>query len=109
MRYAFGGIALLLVIAFGIDWAAEGNNFLQRKFFAPKEEQVRYDTFKQSQAFNDGMVQQLDKAMLDYARATDKDEKAAIGSVVLHEFAGYDRSRLTPQEQGFLSALQGAQ
>ena len=109
MRYAFGGIVLLLLLTFGIGWAAQGNDFFVFKFFAPKYEQVRYDTFKQSQAFNDGMAQQLDKAMSEYARTTDKDQKAALGSIISHQFAGYDPSRLTSQERSFLGSLQTQQ
>lgn len=109
MRYAFGGIVLLVLLVLltaGLGFAAQGTDFFMFKVFAPKYEQVRYDTFKQSQAFNDGMVQQLEKERLEYLRAKATDERDAIGSVVLHQFAGYDTSRLSFDEKAFLDRVQ---
>ena len=40
MKYV-GWIVLALVVLFGVEWLATGNEFFLYKFFAPKTESVR--------------------------------------------------------------------
>lgn len=109
MKYTVGWIVVGLVVIFGGAWAVEGNDFFMTKYFAPKAEAVRRQTFEESKAFNDGMAQQLEARRLDYAKAGTPEQRQAIGSVVLHQFAGYDRARLTADEQMFLDKVQTEQ
>lgn len=74
------------------------------KFFATKVEQVRYDTFKESQSYNDGMASELQAMQLNYVKA-DKEGKAAIASIILHRYASYDTTKLPPDLQVFLKEI----
>ena len=101
---AVGVVAGFLVIVFGIGWAAEGNDFFMYKFFAPKEEAVRRQTFEESKAYNDGMAQEISAMQLDYAKGT-PDQRAALRSVIIHRTAAYDTSRLPPDLQAFVASV----
>jgi hypothetical protein len=104
MSRVIGGISGFLLVCFGIGWAVQGNEFFMYKFFAPKEEAVRRETFEQSKAYNDGMAQELSQMQLDYAKAT-PDQKAALRSVAIHRYASYDASRLPRDLQDFLQQM----
>ncbi len=97
----FIGTVLLII---GIGWLAEGNDFLLFRYFAPKREAVRRDVFEQSKAYNDGMAQELRQAQLDWVRG-DKDQKAAIASIVLHRTAGYPTKNLPPDLSSWVASL----
>lgn len=98
------GIVLLLGVLFGVGWAVEGNSFFMYKFFAPKEEAVRRETFEQSKSYNDGMAQELASMQLDYAKAS-PEQKAALRSVIVHRYAGYDTGKLPPDLQAFIATI----
>jgi hypothetical protein len=101
------GLFLLVVVVFlGLGWLATGNDFFLYKAFAPKYEQVRYDVFKESQAYNDGMAQQLQSFWIDYTNPnTSPEHKQALASTILHRFADYDDSKLSPDLGNFLRQL----
>lgn len=48
-------VLFLVTLAVGIGFIS----YLAYSFYAPGYEQVRYNTFKQSQAYNDGMIRDL--------------------------------------------------
>lgn len=101
-----GLLVLLLVLAImlGIGWVAEGNSFFLYKYFAPKTEQVRYDVFKQSQAYNEGMAKDVADYEIQYLHAT-PDQKPAIASMILQEVSSYDTTKLPPAQQAFINQL----
>jgi hypothetical protein len=101
---AVGLVAGFLVIVFGIGWAAEGNDFFMYKFFAPKQEAVRRQTFEESKAYNDGMAEEISAMQLDYVKAN-PEQKAALRSVIIHRTAGYDVSRLNPDLRAFVESV----
>jgi hypothetical protein len=98
--------AIIAIMALG--WLVQGSDFFMYKVFAPKYEQVRHDTFKNSQAYNDAMLQQLRKAQLEYEKAT-PEHKDAIGSITLHQFASYETDRLPADLQAFVRKLHAEQ
>ena len=70
MKYTVGsGIIGAILFICAVGWLVEGNNFLLFKFFAPREEAVRRQTFEESKAYNDGMAQELSAMELDYVKA----------------------------------------
>lgn len=81
-----------------------GEDFFLFRMFAPKYEAVRRETFEQSKAYNQGQTQQLARYYDEYSHA-DKGHKDAIRSIVLHEFADYDDSKLPSYLQQFLTSL----
>lgn len=83
----------IFALTAGCGWLAEGNDFLLFKFFAPRREAARREVYEQSKAYNDGMAQELRQAQIDWIKG-DKDQRAAIGAVVLHRTAGYPMQNL---------------
>jgi hypothetical protein len=59
------------------------------KTFAPRYEQVRRETFEQSQAYNEGMRRDLESIHDDYLKATDPSVKAALRATFIHRAEGY--------------------
>lgn len=95
-------LALVALFAFYARWAG----WMSDKVFSPREEQVRRETFKQSQAYNDGMAQDLDRMFLDYGKA-DEAGRGAIRSVVLHRTAAYDLTLLPGHLSAWVRSLRG--
>ena len=78
--------------------------FTWYKFSAPAIEQVRYDTFKNSQAYNDGMLRDLYDLKRDY-EAADTEHKGALKALVIHRFEIYDKARLPTDLQTFYYSI----
>lgn len=101
---AFGiGITIVAAIL-GITWIAQGNDFLLYRFFAPRTEQVRRETFEQSKAYRQGNVQELQNMQFEYAKAT-SDQKAALASVILHRAADFDEAAMPADLRSFVAGL----
>jgi hypothetical protein len=77
------GIILVSIAVLSLAWAFTGNDFFLYRYFAPKQESVRREVFKQSQAYQDGTVQDLQNLRLQYIQATDPNAKDALASVIL--------------------------
>ena len=92
-------VALLAVI-----WVAQGNDFFMYKVFAPKYEAARRQTFEQSKAYNQGMIQELQNMQFQYEQA-DKAHKQALASIILHRAADYDESKLPIDLYQFIQKL----
>jgi hypothetical protein len=74
-------------------------------FFQPRYVEVQYQTFKQSQSYNEGMVQQLAAYRVQYHAAISQGEKDAIRSTVLEQFASYNESNLPTDLSKFLNQM----
>lgn len=74
-------------------------------FYAPKYEQVRYNTFKESQTYNDGMLRDLQNLKMEYIKANDE-QKGALKAMILHRFSVYDVDRLPYDLRSFYAELQ---
>ncbi|MCX6795603.1 MAG: hypothetical protein NT165_02685 [Candidatus Falkowbacteria bacterium] len=99
------GIFIGVLVAFAIiGWFAAGNEFFMFKFFAPKTEQVRRETFEQSKAYNQGMIQELQNMQFQYEQA-DSAHKTALGSIILHRAADYDETKLPADLASFIQKL----
>lgn len=90
--YIFGTLACLLGIA-ALGFYISGVDLAMYKFFAPKYEAARRNVFEQSKAYRQGNVQEL---MAEYRRylSASPEHKAAIASMVRHQFADFDRSAI---------------
>ena len=75
-----------------------------QSFFSPRHEQVRRNTFEQSKAYNQGMIQELQNMQFQYEQA-DESHKAALASIILHRAADYDQDRLPPDLYAFIQQL----
>ncbi len=99
-----GGIAALLALT----WAFQGNDFFLFKMFAPKYEQVRRETFEQSKAYRQGMVQELQSMQFQYESAS-PEHKAALRSIILHRAADFPPDDMPGDLQSFVASLKTQQ
>lgn len=99
-------LAMIVIIVSVSVLASVGEalGFFKFAFFAPKIEQVRYNTFKESQAYNDGMVRDLEDIKREYLKAT-PDQQAALRGIALHRFSVYPIDRLPPDLQSFYFSI----
>lgn len=101
------GLGFLVVAFYVIVIVAVlvGGSFLSFKLYAyynPKYTAVQYQTFKQSQQYNEGQIQTLEQYRESYATAT-AIQKKSICSIVNEQYAAYDRSKLTPEQASFVA------
>lgn len=61
--------------------------------------------FHASQAYTDGMANDLGNFQMEYIRSTDPNKRAALRAVIVDRFAGYDVSQLNPNLREFLAQL----
>jgi hypothetical protein len=99
-----GAVIGFFLVIFAIGWVAQGNDFFMMKVFAPKYEQVRHDVFKQSQAYVDGKVSELQQYMLEYHKAG-PEHKAALKTVIVRESVKVDEDKLPSDLRGFIRNL----
>ncbi len=100
----FGVVIAALAAILGLTWLLQGNDFFLYRTFAPKYEQVRRETFEQSKAYNQGMIQELQNMQFEYIKA-DKAQQDALASVILHRAADYDMDKLPPDLRQFIQKL----
>lgn len=103
MKAFFGaiGVGIVAVVAIlGITWIAQGNDFFLYQYFAPQYANVQRKVFENTAPYNQGMAQDLRRMQEEYV-AADADHKAAIGAVIMHNYASYDTSRLPPDLHDF--------
>ena len=74
--------------------------------FAPLDEQVRYNTFKESQSYNDKVAQDLAEMQSHYS-TDNPEQQVALQSLVKQRYAGYDADRLPAGLKQFLTSLRG--
>ena len=88
VAWTLGTLGVLVAMA-AIAFLIQGTDFFLYKTFAPRREAVRREVFEQSKAYRDGLMQELRSAQIDYAKAASPQQKQAIGSLVLHDAAGF--------------------
>jgi hypothetical protein len=107
MKDVFGGIGALIgciLCIFALMWVVQGNSFFMYKFFAPKMEQVRRETFEQTKSYRDGMTTELRNMQMEYVRAN-KEQKEAMKSIILHRVNGIDENALPADVVSFINEL----
>lgn len=87
-----------------VTWIIQGDDFFLFKTFAPKYEQVRRETFEQSKAYNQGMIQELQNMEFEYVKAS-PEHRAALRSIILHRSADYPSEKLPPDLAAFIQQL----
>jgi hypothetical protein len=96
------GVVLFFAIIFGLGYFSLNYD----RFFAPRQEQLRNDTFKQSQSYNDGMAHDLENIQEEYMQAS-PEGKDALRAIAIRRFSVYDISKLPPDLQRFYRELKG--
>lgn len=96
-------IAFFLLIA-GLNYFG----WASFNYFAPKYENTRNETFKQSAAYNDGMIRDLEEIQMQYQQATPSG-RDALRALALHRFSVYPVERMTPDQRNFYNQLKAPQ
>lgn len=100
--------ALLIILALvgltALGWFVAANNLAMMKTFAPATEQVRRETFENSKAYRDGVVQELRSMQFEYMKADDA-HKAGMANVIRHKMAGVPEDAIPYDLQAFSKEL----
>lgn len=107
MKYLFG-IVLCVFLLFGLSWVVLTNDTAQQKVFAPRQEAIRRETFEQSKAYQQGMIQELQNMQFEYVKA-DTAGKKAMRSIILHRAADFNADVLPPDLRSFIDGLRHQQ
>lgn len=97
------GFAGLIALAFvlnlgGLEWA---------RFFNPRRESVKRETFEQNKSYVHGSIQDLGKRYREYQAASEED-RVALGKLVALEFAEFDADLVKSAElRSFLETQRG--
>ena len=104
-NFEIAGYGLLTIaVVLGLTWVFQGNDFFLLRYFAPRYEAVRRETFEQSKAYRQGMVQELQNMQFAYEQADDA-HKAALADIILHRAADVDQTILPPDLYNFVAQL----
>lgn len=101
------GLVLLcvaaLVFLFALSFGAEWLGLEWYGFFGKKRANIEREIHRNTDSFDEGMLQQLSRYRLEYMRSSDETEKSAIRSTVRTMFSKYPPDRLTsPELRAFL-------
>lgn len=102
-QWVFTGIGSVIGLL-ALIWIIQGSEFFLYKTFASRQEAVRRQVFEESKAYNEGMAQEVRNMQFEYAKA-DAEHQKALASVILHQTAGYDISKLPPDLKFFVEGL----
>ncbi len=81
--------------------------FEMNSYFSPKYAALENRVFHETQAYNDGMVRDLENIKMQYDEA-DKAGKDALRATALHRFSIYPNERLPADLQNFFNNLKGS-
>jgi hypothetical protein len=98
------GVLGAIVVVLGLTWIIQGNDFFLYKTFAPKYEQTRRETFEQSKAYNQGMIQELQNMQFEYVKAA-PEHQAGLRDIILHRAADFPEDRMPPDLRIFIFQL----
>jgi hypothetical protein len=98
-------IILLIAALLGLTWTGAYHDVIFRSFFAPKYEQIRRDTYVQSESHVRGTIIDLQKQQIEYLREKDPATKEALASVI-RQTATQVPSNLLPSDlRSFIFSL----
>lgn len=92
--YALLGLIGVLALVFGLNYFG----LVNFRFFAPKYENARREVYENTQSYVEGKRQSITK-YYDEWRKSDADEKSAIRTIVLQEFASFDTNKFTSKQR----------
>lgn len=100
LKFWVGGLVLVVVVG----WVLSANHLALQSVFAPAQEKVRRETFEQSKAYRQGMVQELQNMQFEYLQA-DAAHKAALASIIKHRAADVPADALPEDLYQFIKGL----
>jgi hypothetical protein len=94
--------AVVVLVLTGLGWFFQGNDFFMYKFFAPRTEQVRRETYEQTKSYKQGSVQRLSTLCTQVADA-DEGHKGMLNDIIAHEFVEWDMADVPQHLRGCLA------
>lgn len=98
-------IVLLLSGIIVAIWAATYHSVLFASFFAPKFEQVRRNTYVQSDSYVQGKIQELQKFQIEYLKTQDPIVKIALAETIKYTASGISFNNLPQPLKTFILNL----
>jgi hypothetical protein len=95
-------LVALVVLSFGLSFMSDAFNLLSFKFWAPKQEAARRQTYEQTKSYKQGSIQRLNTLCSQIATADD-DHKPMLNDVISHEFAEWNESDVPDYLQSCLA------
>lgn len=104
IAYLFGMILSIFFVV-ELTWELTANDLALTHYFAPRYEAVRRETFEQSKAYNQGMIQELENMEFQYEQADDA-HKQALAAIIRHRAADFDRTKLPDHLASFIATIE---
>lgn len=82
-----------VVCLFALSWGMGLYDLAWKRFFLPKQENIRRQVFEETQSYVHGKIQDLAKYKLEYENSTN-DEKEAIRQTIILRFAEFDETKI---------------
>ncbi len=79
---------------FALVFAANEFEIFGIKFWGTRKENAKYEVYKNTQSYNDGMAQQLSKLKSEYDADKDQQDKNAIAFKIKQDYANFDDKNL---------------
>lgn len=98
----FGCVAAVMALG----WIFQGNDWFMYRFFAPRYEQVRRQTYEQTKSYRQGSVQRLN-TLCTQASEADEDHRGMVNDVIAQEFAEWDSADVPAYLRQCLSSARG--
>lgn len=95
---AIGSLILVIVLV----WVFAFNGLAMFKYFAPKEEAIRRETFEQSKAYRQGMIHELENMRFQYEKSTPS-QKDALARIIIRRASDFED--LPPDLRNFINEL----
>lgn len=96
-----GGLAVVLLLVVGLSFFG----LEMKRYFMPAHEDVRRTTFEQSQAYQHGNVQHLNRLRMQYETADSDRHRELIRQTVLDEVSTLNIHDLPPALQRWVNSL----
>jgi hypothetical protein len=88
MKYVAIGFAVVVGLL-ALSWVTQGNDWFMYKFWAPKYEDVRRETYEHTKSYRQGSAQRLGTLCTQVA-AADDGHKSMLNDVISHEFVEWN-------------------
>ena len=105
MKEILGAVSVVAALV-GLTWAGAYHGAIFRSVFAPKYEQIRRDTYVQSESHVRGTILDLQKRQIEYLKEKDPATKEALASIIRQTASEVPTQLLPIQLQSFLSEIQ---
>jgi hypothetical protein len=100
LRLFLGGLGTITLI-----WALTYHSVIYNSVFAPMFEQVRRNTYENSESYVRGTIQDLRKLQLSYLREKDPTVREALKATILQTVDGFNFNSLPSDLNSFIESI----